>query len=108
MLSSYKRPIRSAAAMRSQALNIATKITKGAIEIINDTQLLFIGQKVHSLQAPYILYHIIYCCAVSVRRATAARQHAATTLCIVDDVTILCVCVRVRALLCACARACFC
>jgi large subunit ribosomal protein LP0 len=34
-----------------QALNIATKITKGAIEIINDTQLLFIGQKVGQTEA---------------------------------------------------------
>lgn len=34
-----------------QALNIATKITKGAIEIINDTQLLVEGQKVGSSEA---------------------------------------------------------
>jgi len=34
-----------------QALNIATKITKGAIEIINDTQLLFEGQKVGQSEA---------------------------------------------------------
>merc|ERR1711881_373991 len=34
-----------------QALNIATKITKGAIEIINDTQLLTLGQKVGSSEA---------------------------------------------------------
>jgi large subunit ribosomal protein LP0 len=34
-----------------QALNIATKITKGAIEIINDTQLLTEGMKVGSSEA---------------------------------------------------------
>jgi large subunit ribosomal protein LP0 len=34
-----------------QALNIATKITKGAIEIINDTQLLFEGSKVGASEA---------------------------------------------------------